>query len=122
VTELRHRQSLGVLIVTAAVLAAALTLFFGRDARFAGAQACSTTGPSGPSGATGPSGCYPLVLPGVQPGGTSERALPPLDRQAGGSGSQVPIGIASVAAVAVLLQVGVIARRRRRSSPRTPRI
>lgn len=120
-TEVRRKPTLGVLILGVAVIAALLATFGGPNFSLAGPAACVPTGftgptPTGPSGFTGPP-CYPLHVPSVEGSAdASERALPALDQPAG-SDSGFPVGIAALAAGAVLIQAAVAVGVRRRRAP-----
>ncbi len=131
-TEVGRGRPLGVLIVGVGLLAAVAALLFAPDLGLAGAQVgCGPTGASGASGASGTSGAtgatcgptgYPLYVPGAQPSGGTEQALPALDDQRSATGSGAPVAIAAIAATAVLAQVAVVvSQRRRRSSTGTGR-
>jgi hypothetical protein len=127
VSDARREQPIGVIMIAAGILAAVLALLVGPRLSFAGAQACSVTGPSGASGGTGPTGgCgptgYPLYVPVARAGGASDQALGPIDRHEGGGGSAFPMGMAALAGTALVVQVGIaVAVKRRRASSGTPR-
>ena len=138
-TEVRRKPTLGVLIVGVALLAALLASFGAPKLSLAGQVPCVPTGPSGPlPGPTGAPPCestttssttttstsipYPLDVPSIEGSAdASEGALPALDQPAG-SDSGFPVGIAALAAAAVLIQVSVgVASKRRRSASATVR-
>ena len=126
-TDAGRKQPIGVIMIAAGVLAAVLALVIGPRLSFAGAQTCSTTGPSapisftGPTGGCGPTG-YPLYVPVAGASGASDQALGPIDRHERGGGSTFPMGMAALAGAALVVQVGIaVAVKRRRASSGTPR-
>lgn len=132
-TQVRRGRPLGALIVGVGLVAAVMALVFQPGLRLAGAQTgCGPSGPSlcGPTGGTGATGMtgltgptgYPLNLPAADSsGGTTDQALRALGGEPAGTGSATPVAVAALAAAAVLVQLGVVGRRRRRSSDGTRR-